>query len=101
VNHITYKATNPCSLKGDPGPTGDGTEPGFLTAGPGDLTFVNGVLQAGTGVGWSESTAVAAPEMEIESAASGLALFLGGILVLRGRSHGSEKYSVVRERSGA
>jgi hypothetical protein len=91
VNNVTYKAANPCSLQGG--------DPSVPTAGPGDLTFINGVLQAGTGVGWTESTAVAAPEVDLGSAASGLTLMLGGILVLRGRTTGaSTRYSVARER---
>ena len=39
VNGTTYTAKNPCGLASDSG----------------DLTFVNGVLQAGTGVGWTVS----------------------------------------------
>jgi hypothetical protein len=91
VNNVTYKAANPCSLKGG--------DPSFPTAGAGDLTFVNGVLQAGTGVGWTESTAVAAPELDPGSAATGLTLVVGGILVLSARTGSSKTYAVVRERS--
>lgn len=40
VNGKTYQATNPCSL----------------SSGAGDLTFQNGVLEAGSGVGWTETT---------------------------------------------
>ncbi len=94
VNNVTYKATNPCSLKGVPGPN-----PPFLTAGAGDLTFINGVLQAGTGVGWTKSTAVAAPEIDPGSSASALTLFLGSVLVLRARTSARKKQSVARERS--
>jgi hypothetical protein len=74
VNGNTYTAKNPCAL----------------AAGPGDLKFVDGVLQAGYGVGWTESSGVAkAPEINVEFAGGAVTLLLGGLLVLRGRPRGT------------
>jgi len=72
VNGNTYTAKNPCQL----------------TSGSGDLKFVKGVLQAGYGVGWTETsgtTTTTAPEMDAASAAGGLTFLVGSLLVLRDR----------------
>jgi hypothetical protein len=70
VNGVTYTAKNPCSL----------------ASGSGDLTFIDGVLKPGTGIGWTESTSsVSAPEIDPRSAVAGLGILLGGLMVLRGR----------------
>jgi hypothetical protein len=74
VNGTTYTATNPCAL----------------ASGSGDLKFVDGVLQAGSGVGWTESVAKA-PEMSGESIGVGVTLLLGGLLVFRSRRRGATR----------
>jgi hypothetical protein len=75
VNGNTYTAKNACALTGS-----------------GDLVFVNGVLKAGTGVGWTLTSTARAPELESASAAGGLTLLLGGLLVLGGRRGASVGY---------
>jgi hypothetical protein len=69
VNGNTYTAKNPCQL----------------AAGTGDLVFKDGVLEAGSGVGWKLTSTARAPELESASAAGGLTLLLGSLLVLGGR----------------
>jgi hypothetical protein len=74
VNGNTYTAKNACQL----------------ASGTGDLVFKDGVLEAGSGVGWTlTSTSTAqAPELDSASAAGGLTLLLGSLLVVRGRRPG-------------
>jgi hypothetical protein len=69
VNGNIYTAKNPCQL----------------VSGTSDLVFVKGVLQAGTGVGWTLTSTTQAPELDSACAAGGLTLLLGSLLVLRGR----------------